>query len=271
MCSLFKTLFLTIFFPSSISTQSFNLSTAKCFDPTSVGDVNLYQEWRAYQENGSDGYCYDSKGVGYKPGHTSLSCGGCIVYVCASHLCGGGEYQLYWEVSSISKECCQNCQGAIFPSNTVVSRVRYRDSCQTVQLAMCRSGPGSLGTIAVSFKTNNCCQDQNSVLPVGTTKLEKETCSVRTCARGRPAHWQRSIQYTGGCGCCEYNSTLVLPGDCLDMPGGYEGCCCDGQLVRTVKMVTMHLTPAFRPPILRPLLPSKELRKEEEDPVVELQ
>merc|ERR1712058_11181 len=71
-------------------------------------------------------------------------------------------------------------------------------------------------------------------LPAGTTVLEKTTCSARTCVEGRPAQWERQIQYQGGCGCCEYNSTLVIPGECRTMQDGTEGCCCDGQMVRTI-------------------------------------
>merc|ERR1712042_345600 len=71
--------------------KELNVTTATCFDPTLVGAVNLFKEWPAYRDDGSDGYCYDSQGKGYKPGQTYLSCMGCMRYVCVSHPCSGDD------------------------------------------------------------------------------------------------------------------------------------------------------------------------------------
>ena len=45
------------------SLQVFNLSSAECFNPKEVTDINLFKDWSAFNADGSDGYCYDSHGL----------------------------------------------------------------------------------------------------------------------------------------------------------------------------------------------------------------
>ena len=58
-----------------------------------------------------------------------------------------------------------------------------------------------------------------------------------------------------GCGCCEYQSSLVLPGDCKTLPDGRQACCCDGEMVVTVEqsLPAEELSAAeklFSPPVV---------------------
>merc|ERR1711910_43584 len=119
----------------------------------------------------------------------------------------------FWVLDSLANQCCQNCEGKIFPPNTVVEDKSMNDECNTVEHSVCKT---------------------SSVESVGTTVLEKASCSARTCVEGRPAQWERTTKYQGGCGCCEFNSRLVTPGECQTMTDGSEACCCDGQMVKTI-------------------------------------
>jgi len=229
---------LVIFQLSSIMSQEFNLTSATCFDPAMVAAVNLFNEWAAFSSDGSDGYCYDNQGSGYQLGQTYISCMGCMKYTCMTRPCDdrdGSKAKMFWVLDSCATQCCQNCEGKIFPPNTVVGDKSMDDRCDIVEHSVCKtSSAESVGTIEVSYMAGSCCLDQDSWLPAGTTVLEKTTCSARTCVEGRPAQWERLTQYQGGCGCCEYNSTLVIPGECRTMQDDTEGCCCDGQMVRTL-------------------------------------
>jgi len=218
--------------------QGFNLTSAECFDPTLVAAVNLFKEWAAFNSDGSDGYCYDNQGTGYQQGQTYISCMGCMKYTCMSRPCedrDGSLAKMFWVLDSLATQCCQNCEGKIFPPNTVVEDKSMNDECNTVEHSVCKtSSVESVGTIEVSYMAGSCCLDQESWLPAGTTVLEKASCSARTCIEGRSAQWERTTKYQGGCGCCEYNSSLVIPGECQTMTDGSEACCCDGQMVRTI-------------------------------------
>merc|ERR1712106_1272402 len=101
---------------------------------------------------------------------------------------------------------------------------------------------GSVGAIEVSYTSGNCCGDKDSLAPAGTTIVEKDTCSHRTCVEGRPAQWERETKFKGGCGCCEYNSTLLLPGECRTVLDGTQACCCDGEMVKELYTTTTTTT-----------------------------
>merc|ERR1712002_387263 len=238
MHCLFIALFMVIYNPYSTMSQGFNLTSAECFDPTMVAAVNMFKEWAAFSSDGSDGYCYDNQGTGYQQGQTYISCMGCMKYTCMSRPCedrDGSLAKMFWVLDSLATQCCQNCEGRIFPPNSVVGDKSMNDECNTVEHSVCKtSSVESVGTIEVSYMAGSCCLDQESWLPAGTTVLEKASCSARTCVEGRPAQWERTTKYQGGCGCCEYNSGLVIPGECHTMTDDTEVCCCDGQMVRTI-------------------------------------
>merc|ERR1712106_437241 len=239
---------ITITGPSSAFGQVFNLSSAECFNPKAVAAINLFMEWSAFNDDGSDGYCYDNHGTGYERGQNFISCGGCMKFNCTSRPCDdrdGSKFKLYWVLESICTECCQNCAGQIFPPNSAVSNVNLGDNCQTVEHAICKTNivsTGPVGAIEVSYTSGNCCGDKDSLAPAGTTILEKDTCSYRTCVEGRPAQWERETKFKGGCGCCEYNSTLLLPGECRTVLDGTQACCCDGEMVKELYTTTTTTT-----------------------------
>eukprot|EP00092_Neocalanus_flemingeri_P012683 GFUD01013667.1.p1 GENE.GFUD01013667.1~~GFUD01013667.1.p1 ORF type:complete len:261 (-),score=85.66 GFUD01013667.1:165-947(-) len=241
---------LTILGTSGTFGQVFNLSSAECFNPKAVAAINLFMEWSAFNEDASDGYCYDNHGSGYEGGQNFISCGGCMKFNCTSRPCDdrdGSKFKMFWVLESVATQCCQDCEGKIFPPNRVVSTTSLGDKCDTLEQAICKTSSdlaGTVGTIEVSYTSGNCCLDENTWSPAGTTILEKDTCSARTCMQGRPAQWDRQTKYQGGCGCCEYQSALLLPGDCQTLLDGRQACCCDGEMVVTVdQTVELQSTP----------------------------
>ena len=184
---------------------------------------------------------------------------------CTSRPCDdrdGSKMKMFWVLESVATQCCQNCEGKIFPPNSAVANVNLGDKCDTTKHAICKTSSdasGTIGTIEVSYTSGNCCLDENNWSPAGTTILEKDTCSARTCMQGRPAQWDRLTKYKGGCGCCEFNSSLVLPGECHVLRDGTEACCCDGDMVVTLDQTPRQQTPTTRPPIVVPTFPAKEL------------
>ena len=122
---------------------------------------------------------------------------------CTSRPCDdrdGAKFKLYWVLENIAKQCCQSCEGKIFPPNSAVSDVNLGDKCDTVEHAVCKTSiepTGSVGAFEVSYTSGNCCGDKDSWAPANTTILEKETCSERTCIKGKPAQWERETKFNG--------------------------------------------------------------------------
>merc|ERR1712002_854815 len=173
MHNLFIALLLVIYNPYPTLGQGFNLTSAECFDPSLVAAVNLFKEWAAFSSDGSDGYCYDNQGTGYQQGQT------CISRPCEDR--DGSQAKMFWVLDSLATQCCQNCEGKIFPPNTVVEDKIMDDECNTVEHSVCKtSSVESVGTIEVSYMAGSCCLGQESWLPAGTTVLEKASCSART-------------------------------------------------------------------------------------------
>ena len=50
-------------FKNQDSLQVFNLSSAECFNPEEITDINLFKDWSAFNDDGSDGYCFDNHGL----------------------------------------------------------------------------------------------------------------------------------------------------------------------------------------------------------------
>jgi len=211
--------------------NQYNETAAECSNPKEAMDINTYKEWSAMSADLSDGFCYDNQGVGYGVGHTYTSCSGCISYNCTYLPCtdrDGSKYKMFWQLVTVGSQCCQSCDGKVYPPSSVLSTTSLGDTCDTVEQVVCRTNNlPDCGTIEVSYTYGNCCQDGTTWYHAGDAVLEHETCSVRTCNKGRPAHWDRDTIYMGGCGCCEYNSTLYPNGNCTQINGA-RTCCCEG-------------------------------------------
>ena len=66
-------------------------------------------------------------------------------------------------VRSVSAECCQTCNGTVFPANTVISTTQLEDDCLSLQTEVCRVRPGlETAVIEQEFSYRNCCNDNNS-------------------------------------------------------------------------------------------------------------
>ena len=42
--------------------QAFNLTSATCYLPLENPELNLFKEWSAFDQDGTDGYCKDNHG-----------------------------------------------------------------------------------------------------------------------------------------------------------------------------------------------------------------
>ena len=74
----------------------------------------------------------------------------------------GKQKKVGW-VRSVSEQCCQNCNGTVYPSNTVISTTMLEDDCLTTQTEVCRVRPGlKTAVIEQEFSYRNCCNDNNS-------------------------------------------------------------------------------------------------------------
>ena len=139
-------------------------------------------------------------GTGYEAGHSYIGCGGCMKYMCMSRPCDdrdGSKFKMFWVLESLATQCCQNCEGRIFPPNSLVAEVNLEDNCSTVEHVVCKTSAESVGTLEVSYSAGSCCLDKDSWLPAGSRVLEPGTCSSRTCRAGRPAQWERDTMYQG--------------------------------------------------------------------------
>ena len=62
----------------------------------------------------------------------------------------------------VSDQCCQSCNGTVFPANTVVSTTQLEDDCGTVKTEVCKIRPGLLtASIEQEFSYRNCCHDNS--------------------------------------------------------------------------------------------------------------
>ena len=120
-------------------------------------------------------------------------------FICTSRPCDdrdGSKFKMFWVLESVATQCCQDCEGKVFPPNSKVSQTNLDDKCDTVEHAICKT-TSDVGTVEVSYTSGNCCLDENTWSPAGTTVLEKDTCSYRNCMQGRPAQWDRQTEYHG--------------------------------------------------------------------------
>ena len=66
-------------------------------------------------------------------------------------------------VRSVSDQCCQNCNGTVYPTNTIISTTNLEDDCLTIKTEVCRVRPGlKTAVIEQEFSYRNCCNDINS-------------------------------------------------------------------------------------------------------------
>jgi hypothetical protein len=71
--------------------------------------------------------------------------------------------------------------------------------------------------------------------PLGAIKPDPSTCSVKHCQHspGRAEAAWVSNQQCDGCGCCEYNATLVCDGHNITTPGGELLQCWEGKIIKS--------------------------------------
>ena len=69
--------------------------------------------------------------------------------------------------------------------------------------------------------------------PLGSMKNVPNICSKKKCTRltGRVDSAWEVTQHCDGCGCCEYNSTLICDGSQITTSDGKKLQCCEGELL----------------------------------------
>ena len=130
------------------------------------------------------------QGMGYKLGEEIAMCSGCFMLTCMSQP-SVGKCKMFWNMTLIGKQCCQDCEGTVFPPNQALPPVSLDDECGTTEHAVCKevwhSGTPA-AAIEVTYTATKCCGNYS----VGTRVLEPGSCSFRTCTAGVPAFWERS-------------------------------------------------------------------------------
>merc|ERR1712059_31385 len=231
-----STLFLLAAPAITMAQVQFNLTSATCYSNLEAGDINLAMEWTSHGYSGEEGYCFDNHGTGYAVGQSFLTWGGCMDYVCRGRPCeerDGFVTKTWWELEEVQPQCCQDCQGRVIPPNKVVDIESLNDECDTVETSVCKTNTESgVGSIDVTYESGLCCIDSETWASAGTELMEPNTCSTRICVAGRPAQWERTTEFAGGCGCCEYNGQMLHPQECITLADGSEVCCCDGEMVK---------------------------------------
>ena len=85
----------------------------------------------------------------------------------------------------------------VYPPNQEVSHSHLGDArCDTVLVAVCRM-ENNVGRIQESYSSGKCCVDVNGWHLVGSNITVPESCSIKECMEGKPAHWKRTAHYKG--------------------------------------------------------------------------
>merc|ERR1712168_1191360 len=122
-----------------------NTSSARCFNEQEAYTIKLLlsEDFDAFEDDCSDGVCLDIDGTGYKLGQELDTCGGCMVLNCTFRPCvgrNGERCEMYWNLTSIDEQCCQNCEGRVLPPNQALPPVALHDSCGTTEQSVCKAG-----------------------------------------------------------------------------------------------------------------------------------
>jgi len=227
-----------------LSKAEFNQSSISCFDPSDESYINLFVDWPAFQVDGSDGYCYDAMDFSYRVGDSVWSCSGCLKYTCTGRPCHdreGSVFKMFWVVESIGAQCCQRCDGVIFPPNQVMSTRSVGGKCDLQEVVTC-TAPGQVGVVEISYESGVCCSDQQGWLQVGETLLDPDTCSDRTCTAGNQAYWRSQLVFPGLTYCCVHDEVMIPEGGAVLLPNGETGKCCSGQIGATTTTTSTTTT-----------------------------
>jgi len=176
-------------------------------------------------------YCKDYAGNVHYEYSNVTSCCECISYECVP-LGEFNEQKYYYWNKSISEHCCLHCDGTVYKADTVIESVFDKDECGTVKTSICRKNDKGVANIEIDFTYTYCCNDEEGILPINTTKLEPSTCSERTCEYSpsfQHSSWI-STQVLSGCNCCVIDGILVPNGFSWNIEDE-EFECCEGKIV----------------------------------------
>ena len=116
--------------------------------------------------------------------------------------------KMFWQLSNISNECCQDQRGKVFPLNQQIEEEEIGDECNTRKISRCGRSSGNdfdkypkynklldivedpESQIQLVFSPGTCCTHSSGLHPSNTSILEPKTCSIRTC---RHSSWLRTV------------------------------------------------------------------------------
>ena len=79
-------------------------------------------------------------GSGYQAGQTISSCSGCLHFNCTSRPSPDfdrSSFKMFWQLASVSADCCQNQEGQVFPLNQEMEKERVDEECGATEVAKC--------------------------------------------------------------------------------------------------------------------------------------
>jgi len=179
-------------------------------------------------------HCEDYGGKIHYEYANITTCCECIRYECVPSAKFNGKEYFYWNMT-ISEHCCLHCDGTVYKSDSVIESVVAKDECGTTKTSVCRKNDDGLANIEVDVNYEWCCNDEDGIFPINTTKLEPATCSETTCQYSRSSQYSSwiSIQKLPGCNCCVHNGSLVGDGAFWYI-GGERYECCEGKIVKSI-------------------------------------
>merc|ERR1711874_150143 len=183
-----------------------------------------------------DGYCTDIHGNKFPENSNTTSCCECLYYTCVYVDTFRDQKLFKWNVS-VSDHCCLHCDDVVYKADTVIDTIHYEDECRTTETTVCRIIPGyQKAVVEHEFKYRNCCNDEEGLFAVKTTKLEPKSCSQRVCYYRDALLFSTwiSSKVLSGCDCCVVDGQLVSDGHSWVQDGKvYE--CCRGDIVMKLK------------------------------------
>jgi len=179
-----------------------------------------------------DGHCTDIHGNKFLENSNTTSCCECLYYTCVYVDTYRDQKLFQWNVS-VSDHCCLHCDDIVYKADSIIDTIQHEDECKTIETTVCRTIPGyQKAVVEYEFNYRNCCNDEEGLSALETTKLEPKSCSQRLCYYKDAllsSTWISS-KVLSGCDCCVVDGQLVSDGHSWVKDGKvYE--CCRGDIV----------------------------------------
>merc|ERR1712183_806096 len=91
---------------AQVTQELYNYSSAVCHDLDMTRSIDMMMGWTV--DSADTGYCYDSKGSGYKLENTISTCSHCMKYTCSHRSVtawsGRISAKMFWQLTNISSD-----------------------------------------------------------------------------------------------------------------------------------------------------------------------